>query len=723
MQIEQQERMTTDSARLMCTASFLVTFSQLALIRYIGSEVGVFAYLQNLVLTSCFIGFSVGLRSTSSLDAGKRFCEALTKLLVLLVVISLVADWRFVSTAVSALGQSYVAWNMFHTNELSASLIPIVVFGLGVIFLILTLIAFVFVPLGNTIASCFEDRRDPLTPYLYNIGGSIAGVLAFYLVSYLAWGPHWWFLLMGCCALALTPSTAWQKGRHRGLALIPFLLVALPLMRSSGLTTSWSPYQKLTLKSVTSPPYSMEGGFIKVNNSGYQIMLDLRPSTLLAKPSLYRQGWEGYTHYDLPFRFRPRAQSALILGAGSGNDAAAAVRADVNSIVAVDIDPVIVTWGEVSHPEKPYADERVVTEVTDARSYLYRTDRKFDVISFGLLDSHTGGAMTNARLDHFVYTQEAFQAVAARLAPGGVVTLMFEASKPYITARMAAMLRDVFGRYPLILRIPPSPYGFGGMMLTHGDHDSIKNVLENDPKLREIVLATQAEKLVNEPESTTDDWPYVYLDKRTIPPLFGVSTLMIIGLCALVRRRCSTPALGMPRRDDLVMALLGAAFLLLEVAQISRTAVILGISWQPSAAIILGILSMAFLSTLWARSRPHSVVLSGGLLIASLVFLILFDMKTLLALPYEPRFLVAGLVTCLPVFFSGLLFSLVLRRSSDPSRALSWNLLGAVFGACVQSLSLLTGLQFLLYIVFALYALALPLLGLRRTPIGEPAAA
>ena len=693
----------------MFIASFLLIFGQLALIRYIGSEVGVFAYLQNIVLTSCFIGFGVGLRAPDSSVAGKEFCLALLKLLGLLVVVGMVADWSFLATAVSALGQSYVAWNIFHVNHWSPRLIPLVLLGLAVIFYILVLTALVFAPLGRIIASCFEKRENPLTPYLHNLAGSIVGVISFYTVSYFSLAPQWWFLVMGCGALIITPPHTWGRSWHKIISILPALLVVVGTVANSTSTTIWSPYQKLNLTWVTAPPHSMEGGYIRVNNSGYQIMLDLTPSKLITNPTLYSRGWEGYTHYDLPFRFRPGARSALILGAGSGNDAAAAARAGVESIVAVDIDPVIITFGKLAHPEKPYADKRVNTEVTDARSYLHRTEDTFDVISFGLLDSHTGGAMTNARLDHFVYTREAFEAAADRLAPGGIMTLMFEASKPYITARMAAMLKDAFGQAPLILRIPPSAYGFGGVMLINGEPGMIQRALENDPKLRSLALTTQYEVSAEQPEITTDDWPYVYLDRRTIPPLFGVSTLMVIALLGVVRRRCALPPIGAPTKDDLVMALLGAAFFLFEVAQISRTAVILGISWQPSAAIILGILSMAFVSTLWARRRSPSMWAPGFLLIASLVFLIVFDMKSLLTLPYTARFLAAATITCIPVFFSGLLFSMVLKRARAPSKALSWNLLGAVGGACAQSLSLLLGLKALLYIVTFLYVLALGL--------------
>ena len=80
---------------------------------------------------------------------------------------------------------------------------------------------------------------------------------------------------------------------------------------------------------------------------------------------------------------------------------------------------------------------------------------RFDVISFGLLDSHTTTSMTNARLDHYVYTRESLELARSLLADGGIVVLsFFEAQKPFIADRMARTLREVFGQEPICFRIP-----------------------------------------------------------------------------------------------------------------------------------------------------------------------------------------------------------------------------------------------------------------------------
>src|SRR5207247_9321403 len=101
---------------------------------------------------------------------------------------------------------------------------------------------------------------------------------------------------------------------------------------------------------------------------------------------------------------KPEANRVLIVGAGSGNDVAAALRGSTHNVTAVEIDPTILFIGERLHPEHPYSDPRVSIVNDDARTFLRRSKEKFDLIVYGLLDSHTTlGSLTNVRLDSFVY--------------------------------------------------------------------------------------------------------------------------------------------------------------------------------------------------------------------------------------------------------------------------------------------------------------------------------
>ena len=64
--------------------------------------------------------------------------------------------------------------------------------------------------------------------------------------------------------------------------------------------------------------------FIAVNNTGYQSMFDLRQETVAADPAKFPPAQRGWSQYDIPTRLHPEPKSVLVVGAGSGNDAAGA---------------------------------------------------------------------------------------------------------------------------------------------------------------------------------------------------------------------------------------------------------------------------------------------------------------------------------------------------------------------------------------------------------------
>ena len=64
--------------------SALLLFTELALIRWIGTEVNVFAYLQNILLICCFMGFGIGLCTDRRTRAYSEFVTPLFILVSLL---------------------------------------------------------------------------------------------------------------------------------------------------------------------------------------------------------------------------------------------------------------------------------------------------------------------------------------------------------------------------------------------------------------------------------------------------------------------------------------------------------------------------------------------------------------------------------------------------------------------------------------------------------------
>ncbi|MEM9658544.1 MAG: methyltransferase domain-containing protein, partial [Planctomycetota bacterium] len=402
----------------------------------------------------------------------------------------------------------------------------------------------------------------------------------------------------------------------------------------------------------------------------------------------------------------------LIVGAGSGNDVAGALRRGAERITAVEIDPAIVDMGRRLHPERPYASSKVRVVEDDARSYFATADAKFDLIIFGLLDSHTTTAMTNARLDHYVYTRESLARAKSLLKEGGVMVLSFEASKPFIADRMSRCLGEVFGQPPLAFRIPLNPMGWGGVLFVAGDSDAIENQLTEHPRLARQIEKWQADhplQLAGTTSVTTDDWPYIYLERASIPSLYVLLAALMLGLVAYGKRRLQTPwTLSRWKAPQWHFFFLGAAFLLLEVQNISKASVVLGNTWVVNAVIVSGILTMILLANFVAAKGPKlppSVVAVG--LLGSCFGLYLFDLSSLAFLPFTSKAVLVGVLTTLPMFFSGILFVDSFAKVRDKDLALGANLFGALVGGMLQTITFVIGVKALLLVVAGLYAAAL----------------
>src|SRR5262249_262950 len=101
--------------------------------------------------------------------------------------------------------------------------------------------------------------------------------------------------------------------------------------------------------------------------------------------------------------------------------------------------------GKRLHPERVYQDPRTKPVINDARSFLRQTDQRFDTVVYGLLDSHTNlGAMTNVRLDSFVYTLQGFEEAVARLTDRGLLVVSYLVLDQSQGHRLYAMLRDAY---------------------------------------------------------------------------------------------------------------------------------------------------------------------------------------------------------------------------------------------------------------------------------------
>jgi len=82
---------------------------------------------------------------------------------------------------------------------------------------------------------------------------------------------------------------------------------------------------------------------ITVNDVGYQSMVDLSLGPWRPTRQSRRNARDESVRYSVVLQ--PRPQQVLVVGAGSGNDVAGALRAGAQHVTAVDIDRPSSTWG------------------------------------------------------------------------------------------------------------------------------------------------------------------------------------------------------------------------------------------------------------------------------------------------------------------------------------------------------------------------------------------
>jgi len=696
------------------TAIFLISvlalFLELLLIRWIGTEINIFAYLQNTVLVVCFLGLGMGCFTCREPIILRNMLLPLL-ILVLLLSIPYTREILGMISLVLSTSEDLLVWHMGTVDSASKKLLSMSG-GLIITFALMFVIWNIFVPIGRLMGRLIDDHPSPIWAYSVNIAGSLVGIWAFVALSVFNLPPAVWFLLAAALALFFIGPRSPERRMNLVLLLGIAALSWFAGRDGASREALWSPYQKLALYGMDQNQHPFARYLVKVNNTAYQWIVDLSEGENPIDGKFYRPEMRGFVQYDIPFLLHPNPETSLIVGAGTGNDVAGALRHGVKEITAVEIDPAIIYFGRKYHPEKPYDSPKVKLIHDDARSFFSTSSERYDVISFGLLDSHTTTAMTNARLDHYVYTKESLQRAQSLLKEHGIMALTFESQKPFISDRIARSLREIFGEEPIAFRIPSSVYAVGGVMFIAGDLQTVRKKIAANSTLSSLIEKWKEQsplQLTYGTKITIDDWPYLYLDAPRIPLLYYFLAVMTLALFLYTKWRFKFGGLS----NNWTIShwhffFLGAAFLLLEVQNISKASVVLGNTWWVNAVIISGILVMILLANLIAAKFskiPLWPVYLG--LVGSCIALYFIDLARFGFLPYYEKAIIIGSLTALPVLFSGIVFIRSFASVTAKDMALGANLMGSLVGGLLQSVTFITGIKALLLIVAGLYCVAM----------------
>ena len=377
------------------------------MIRWISSEIRIFAYFKNLVLVACFLGFGLGCYLC------RRRINLLPTVVPLIALALLIKlPWLALRDLMRQLPDRLGAFSDVHmwgvpSYDLASSSILGLLGAVLIVVPLFALVALTFIPIGQMVAWYLEEAANGTFGYTVNVAASLGGILLYTAICLLYQPPAIWFLGAGVLLLALLwklPVLRWTTAISIGICI-----ALTSIGPADNGTTYWSPYQKLTVTPWVEQGKTL-GYHVNTNDAWYQVVLNLSPEFLKSNPEVFKDLPIEWNAYNIPYHFAPAPASALVLGSGTGNDVAAALRNGAGRVVAVEIDPLILKLGSKLHPEKPYQNPRVTRVLDDARSYIENSSDRFDLIMFSLLDSHTTSSyFSNIRIDNYVYTLEALQ--------------------------------------------------------------------------------------------------------------------------------------------------------------------------------------------------------------------------------------------------------------------------------------------------------------------------
>lgn len=669
--------------------SFLILFFELVCIRWLSSYILYLGYFTNFVLLGALLGIGAGVLLAYR---KRRYIKWLPPLLFAFLVVIL-----FTRAQVSPFYEQFV----YFTSTAAALslptyvLLPLIFVGVTVIF------TFLSQDLGVLLT-----KYAPLKAYSINILGSLAGIACFTLVSLLSF-PSWlWFLI---AALLMIPFLPRDRTFGYNIAFL-FGVVCVIGASDYAFKNIWSPYYRLNLFEATGEQvrrvdfgtknYQEEHYILQANGAGHQGFTSLELNEHF---------------YELPytiFQAAPVYENALVIGAGGGNDIAVALEHNVEYVDAVEIDPAIVELGKVFHPEDPYADPRVTVYVDDARAFLEKSDKQYDLVIYALPDSLVLATnFSSVRLESYLFTIEAFQSVKEHLKPDGLFVLYNYYRFDWLVDKIAGMLAQVYGDTPVYYR-SQDPQLEASAFVT----------IFAGPKVQELDLAQPglAKPSSAEYAPATDNWPFLYMQQPSLPSFYTLALGLVLLFSFIYVNRLAPK--GAINRYGMPFFFMGAAFTLLETKSIVQFLLLFGSTWLVNSLVFFAILLVVLIANwLASRFKFSRMWILYTLLFVSLLINFIVPLRLVLFENLVARYVIATILLFSPIFFANLIYSTIFRDTEQTNVAYGSNLLGTMLGGATEYLALYFGYQQLAVFAGLFYFAAFFMLYLRQRELAVAA--
>ena len=210
--------------------------------------------------------------------------------------------------------------------------------------------------------------------------------------------------------------------------------------------TGWNAYSRIDAVEGFPPPYLAR---LYIDSDAWTNVLawDGRLESAGRLRSWYRA---------LPFRFTTHPET-LVIGPGGGSDVLVALAAGSRHVTAVELNPLMIRFVRHYGARAGGIYDRPDVEVVvgEARTFISRTDWRFDIIFLGFVDSWASVASGGLSLaENYLYTTQAFRAYYDHLTDdGALVVLRWGVDVPRLVANAIALLgvREAARRVVVVL--------------------------------------------------------------------------------------------------------------------------------------------------------------------------------------------------------------------------------------------------------------------------------
>jgi len=406
----------------------------------------------------------------------------------------------------------------------------------------------------------------------------------------------------------------------------------------------------------------------------------------------------------LPFKMM-QDPKVLVIGSGGGRDVVAALVSGSKNVTSVEINPIIYdtvkSYGE--RAGNVYSHEFVSSHVDEGRSFITRSQDKYDIIYVPFVDTwasvSSGGLSVS---ENFLYTEEGFQQYYNHLADRGkIVTVRWLIDAPRFVTTYAKLLEqngvpqdqlyrhlimvtsDSYTQDPSVTMVIFSKAPFSDQEIRYFSDSfakyGYKPILMPGQTMREPYTALlngkiRPEEFYNQFDTkvypVTDDNPYFLSFEKPLP--IAVESLLYagIGIVAIfllipfvwirkvgrklgdgVGRREETEA-GRKEKSELrilnmipYFAALGLGFILIELALLQKLILLLGNPTTTFAILLFTLLicsgTGSLLSSRVARNSMKNLIFVIGGIAAFGIIYVLFLPSIVYSIIAEPFYIKA----------------------------------------------------------------------------------